>query len=180
MRRTGRQTIHPVVGDIEHLDGCPAERLESYPQTRADGIEVMTGHCLDCGQLAYRHGSTPTSRSESQDGPPVSLNDGSAADLRPVLMSLIRRGTEVKEEALMAGNAAERKFDRPSTAEVAADLEHLRKREAEWTEEVEAGLTGDDLQRFAGTHGIPSTGHYAIHNRLQARLAVLQDIRDAL
>lgn len=70
-------SLEAVLGDIQHRDGCPAARLESYPQTRPDGIEVAVGRCMDCGAAAYRHGDVPADPSpppvQERDHPHVAL-----------------------------------------------------------------------------------------------------------
>jgi len=36
--------------DVEHLDGCPADRVERYDQTRPSDRQAMTTtRCIDCG-----------------------------------------------------------------------------------------------------------------------------------
>ncbi len=35
--------------EVEHLDGCPADRIERYDQTRPDGWALIVTRCLDCG-----------------------------------------------------------------------------------------------------------------------------------
>lgn len=61
-----RKRRDPVLDDIQHREGCPQrpERMESYFQTRPDGIEVKVGRCADCGAAAYRHGDVPTAPPE--------------------------------------------------------------------------------------------------------------------
>jgi len=58
-----RRRNQMVIADIRHREGCPrnAARMETYPKVRErDGIEVMVGHCIDCGATAYRHGDRAT------------------------------------------------------------------------------------------------------------------------
>jgi hypothetical protein len=98
---------------------------------------------------------------------------------RRALTTLIRRGTEIAEEASMAGYEAEHPFRRSSDAAVAAELQSLRDRERTWTAEVEALLDDpSEFARFSEEHGTPANGHYAVHNRLEARVAVLRELRD--
>lgn len=59
--RDERRSPPGVLTEIEHRDGCPRDllRMETWTDTRADGIEVTVGKCNDCGRMAYRHGDTP-------------------------------------------------------------------------------------------------------------------------
>ena len=115
------------------------------------------------------------------DGMIRTLEGGPAR--RRALTNLIARGTDIMEEAELRAVLRNRNSDPPAPAALAADEEAFRRRESEWNNEVENVLAGDDaddLQRFSDARGIPSTGHYAVHNRLAARLKVLREIRDTL
>ncbi len=36
--------------EVEHLDGCPADRIERHDQTRPrDGRTLSVTRCIDCG-----------------------------------------------------------------------------------------------------------------------------------
>lgn len=54
--RTKLLRANPVLGDISHREGCPKRLARMEPSTTIapDGCEVQIGHCLDCGERAYR------------------------------------------------------------------------------------------------------------------------------
>jgi ferredoxin-like protein FixX len=49
--------------EIEHRPNCPrnAARVETYTETRRDGIEVNVTRCQDCGAARYVHADAPPS-----------------------------------------------------------------------------------------------------------------------
>lgn len=54
--------------EVEHLDGCPADRIERYDQVRpSDGQTLTTTRCIDCGAQRVDTGRV-TRRKESTDG----------------------------------------------------------------------------------------------------------------
>lgn len=60
IRREGRRALkrrrkreRRLAKEITHRQGCPAERIEFYPQTRPDGQTVETVRCVDCGDINY-------------------------------------------------------------------------------------------------------------------------------
>ena len=46
---TGVDVGSPELDERDHSKGCPAQRLEAYPQTSPDGTIVKVSHCIDCG-----------------------------------------------------------------------------------------------------------------------------------
>ena len=54
--RTKLLAANPVLNDIPHKDGCPkrTQRLEASTAVAPGGGKVRVGHCLDCGERAYR------------------------------------------------------------------------------------------------------------------------------
>ena len=57
---TARKTTH-----VEHLDGCPADRVERYDQTRpSDGTAMTTTRCIDCGSQRVDPSGRATRREE--------------------------------------------------------------------------------------------------------------------
>lgn len=81
-----------VTADIAHLHGCPRDpaRLESFAQTREDGIRVMVGQCVECGARAYRHGDVPVAPPAERQRTPVDelsevLGEGRALRARLML-----------------------------------------------------------------------------------------------
>jgi hypothetical protein len=116
-----------------------------------------------------------------QPSPAVDGHEDVQPDVRAALNRLIRQGAEIEGEAEMAGHAADSTLDRRSPADVAVDLENYGRHEQEWTERVEDLLADHpDLPRFSEASGLSATSHYAIKNRLEARLPVLREIRNAL
>lgn len=56
MAKTATRTASELTeleGQIRHLDGCPAERTESYPARRPNGEEIAVARCIDCGEATY-------------------------------------------------------------------------------------------------------------------------------
>lgn len=45
---------------VQHLDGCPADRTETYEQKGPKGFQLVT-RCVDCGEHVV---SRPTSDSQ--------------------------------------------------------------------------------------------------------------------
>lgn len=105
-----------------------------------------------------------------------------APALRRALTSLIGRGADLQAEAELTGHGAESTLDRRSAAEIAAEQEAFRRRESEWMSEVEEVLADHEgyLRRFAEASDIPSTGIFAVSQRMKARVAALREIRDEL
>lgn len=55
--------------DVEHLDGCPADRVERYDQTRpSDGQAMTTTRCIDCGSQRVVPSGRFTRQKERTDG----------------------------------------------------------------------------------------------------------------
>lgn len=54
--------------DVEHLDGCPADRVERYDQTRpSDGQGMTITRCIDCGSQRVDPTGRVTRREEKSD-----------------------------------------------------------------------------------------------------------------
>lgn len=54
--------------DVEHLDGCPADRIECYDQTRpSDGQAMTTTRCIDCGSQRVDPTGRVARRQEKSD-----------------------------------------------------------------------------------------------------------------
>ncbi len=54
--------------DIDHLDGCPADRVERYEQRRpSDGQAVTTTRCIDCGSQRVDLAGRVTRQKERTD-----------------------------------------------------------------------------------------------------------------
>jgi len=69
------QEMAPEVGaarrseDVDHLDGCPADRVERYDQTRpSDGQAMTTTRCIDCGSQRVVPTGRFTRQKERTDG----------------------------------------------------------------------------------------------------------------
>lgn len=60
---------------IEHREGCPVnpDRVETFMQTRPDGIEVETTRCVDCGAAVYRHSDALAKGADREWSPPESV-----------------------------------------------------------------------------------------------------------
>jgi hypothetical protein len=55
--------------EVEHLDGCPADRVERYDQTRpSDGQAMTTTRCIDCGSQRVDLAGRVTRQKERTDG----------------------------------------------------------------------------------------------------------------
>ena len=55
--------------EVAHLDGCPADRVERYDQTRpSDGQVMSTTRCIDCGSQRVDPSGRFTRREEKTDG----------------------------------------------------------------------------------------------------------------
>ncbi len=53
---------------VEHLDGCPADRIERYDQTRpSDGQAMTTTRCIDCGAQRVDPSGRVARREEKSD-----------------------------------------------------------------------------------------------------------------
>lgn len=53
---------------VEHLDGCPADRIERYDQTRpSDGRAMTTTRCIDCGSQRVDPSGRVARREEKSD-----------------------------------------------------------------------------------------------------------------
>jgi hypothetical protein len=53
--------------DIRHKDGCPADRIESYPTTRPNGDVVTVTRCQDCAEQVVTSGAPSSGRSSDGD-----------------------------------------------------------------------------------------------------------------
>jgi hypothetical protein len=54
--------------EVEHLDGCPADRVERYDQTRPSDRQAMTTtRCIDCGSQRVDPSGRFTRREEKND-----------------------------------------------------------------------------------------------------------------
>jgi hypothetical protein len=53
---------------VDHLDGCPADRVERYDQTRPSDRQAMTTtRCIDCGSQRVDPSGRFTRREEKND-----------------------------------------------------------------------------------------------------------------
>lgn len=54
--------------EVEHLDGCPTDRVERYDQTRpSDGQAMTTTRCIDCGSQRVDPSGRVARREEKSD-----------------------------------------------------------------------------------------------------------------
>lgn len=123
-------------------------------------------------------GAELTAAREQQQMPtsdPVTL-------LRLALPGQIREGLEIVDEAHIGCGEQESfvSLKRPSVL----DLELLQKRASTWAKEVEEllGSTSHHLEhrRFSEARGLYASGFCAVHNGVEARVKVLNEILDAL
>lgn len=51
--------------DLDHLDGCSAERIETYTASTPSGDEVQVIRCVSCGAQDLRR-DTPSDASDEE------------------------------------------------------------------------------------------------------------------
>jgi hypothetical protein len=99
---------------------------------------------------------------------------------RVALAGVIEAGTDLAAEAHLAGNAADRERRTRSADDLAAEEDRYLRREREWVQEAHDVLARhpDYLDRFGKASYIPSTGIWAVAQRVEAKVKVLVEIRD--